>query len=184
MLPLHASRASPTRRKTIINRLDLFRSRNASTAAFACLTIFSLLLNVHYWLNAKGVPIEAPTSEHTQESISNTLSRNVRLSHASHLIIVAGHGIWKGCDPQWRSDHEQWLLGPEAKDKSASVRLYFSHIVRGCVHTIFPRSSRSHGSGFGSAELVMNDPQAILIFSGYVRHALNVNYIRVLHFLP
>ena len=149
MLPLHVSRASPIRRKSIVGNvvggLDLF-PRSASTAAFACLTLFSLLLNVLYWLDAKRVPIEAPTSEHIPESISNTLSRNVRLSHASHLIIVAGHGIWKGCDPQWRLDHEQWLLGPEAKDKGASVRLYFSHIVRGYVHAIFPRSSRSHDS--------------------------------------
>jgi hypothetical protein len=149
MLPVPVSWATTSKRTTrsafafIPSRRDPIR-RNNGTIFLAIVAILSLVLNVRHWLDARHNPLEAPTSELIPESISNTLIRDPQVSHASHLIIVAGHGIWKGCDPQWRGDHEQWSLGPEAKDRGASVRLYFSHIVRGSVQAILPRLFRSH----------------------------------------
>ncbi|KAG8920527.1 hypothetical protein FRC02_000847 [Tulasnella sp. 418] len=68
------------------------------------------------------------------------------MSHITHLVMVAGHAVWKGCDPANRLDEGDWLL-EERQKGGGNVEAFFSHIKRG-------------------AEIIVADPNSLLIFSG------------------
>ncbi|KAF9467337.1 hypothetical protein BDZ94DRAFT_1249113 [Collybia nuda] len=75
-----------------------------------------------------------------------TISRDDSISDLTHLIIVPGHAIWKGTDPQLRLREDQWILEPYQRG-GGRVATFFAHILR-------------------AAQLAIEDKDALLVFSG------------------
>lgn len=63
----------------------------------------------------------------------------------NHLVLVAGHAIWAGCDVNGRDNDQNWIL--EDYQRGGSVRTFYKHIQRGL-------------------QIATADPHALLIFSG------------------
>lgn len=155
-------------------RLDVLLSRsrltNLTVLVLTACFIASLLFNIHFWLvpeSSYDLTLSPSRSVVVPRSIRDTVSVEPELVKSKHLIIVAGHGIWKGCLPEERVDEHNWALGPEAQNKGASVKVFFSHIMRG--YEPFARLFHSTPSLLlYSVEAVLDDPEAVLIFSGYV----------------
>ena len=63
----------------------------------------------------------------------------------NHLIMVPGHAIWLGLDPEKVREDEGWVLEP--MQRGGSVRTFVSHVEMG-------------------VELAKADPGALLVFSG------------------
>jgi len=63
-----------------------------------------------------------------------------------HLIIVPGHAIWKGSDPQKRTQDSEWILESYQKG-GGRVQAFYDHIAAG-------------------AELALEDESSLLVFSG------------------
>jgi len=59
---------------------------------------------------------------------------------------VPGHAIWKGADPEKRTQDSEWILEPYQKG-SGRTRVFWEHIVTG-------------------AELALEDERSLLVFSG------------------
>ncbi|KAG8863568.1 hypothetical protein FRB96_008308 [Tulasnella sp. 330] len=64
------------------------------------------------------------------KSIYDTLSRDEQLTGLSHLIIVAGHAVFTGCEPDERLDEKYWVLEDRQKG-GGNIEAFFSHIQRG-----------------------------------------------------
>lgn len=56
--------------------------------------------------------------------------RPVNLGNLDHLILVAGHAIWKGRDADEVLGDENWVL--EEMQKGGSVNTFVKHIMKGC----------------------------------------------------
>lgn len=78
-------------------------------------------------------------------SIEATIERTGEIAGLTHLIMVAGHAIWKGADPEKREEDDEWVLTPI--QKGGSVRTFYKHIEAGVKE-------------------VLADPHSLLIFSG------------------
>ncbi|OCF41160.1 cytoplasmic protein [Kwoniella heveanensis CBS 569] len=78
-------------------------------------------------------------------SIETTVERDVRYGELDHLIMVPGHAIWTGHDPDKIREDDDWVL--EAMQRGGSVKTYVKHIERG-------------------VEELKADPKALLVFSG------------------
>ncbi|KAF8348176.1 hypothetical protein F5887DRAFT_1254581 [Amanita rubescens] len=86
------------------------------------------------------------------------IKRHDSTENLTHLIIVPGHAIWTGTDPNLRLSEDQWLLESYQKGKGR-LAAFFAHISRG-------------------AKLAVRDEHALLVFSGpesYLRLALGSN---------
>ncbi|RDB24818.1 Uncharacterized protein C57A10.07 [Hypsizygus marmoreus] len=135
--------ATPSHRK--LNLLDVLLSRarvtNLGLLVLASLAVVSLLCNLFYLL---------PTSKdqyhgHSSGLIS-TIAHSASTHGLTHLIVVPGHAIWKGVDPELRLREDQWILEPYQRGVGR-VSAFFAHILRG-------------------AELAREDEHSLLIFSG------------------
>lgn len=73
-----------------------------------------------------------------------TASSPSKLEHASHLVIVPGHGIWKGTGDGL--DDSDWYMSKFQQGPSIS-HTFLKHIQTG-------------------VELALSDPHAVLVFSG------------------
>ncbi|KAJ9103338.1 hypothetical protein QFC19_004436 [Naganishia cerealis] len=62
-------------------------------------------------------------------SIESTIERQEALKELNHLVMVAGHAIWKGTDASKREDDVDWVLQPI--QKGGSVKTFYKHIDRG-----------------------------------------------------
>lgn len=78
-------------------------------------------------------------------SIETTVERDERFEALSHLVMVPGHAIWIGRDPENVEDDDEWIL--EGMQKGGSVKTYVKHIREG-------------------VDIMARDPQALLVFSG------------------
>ncbi|KAL7415483.1 hypothetical protein BDY24DRAFT_431908 [Mrakia frigida] len=78
--------------------------------------------------------------------IADTVDISEEMKTLSHLIVVAGHGIWTGHDASLREKDDQWLLEPYQRG-GQTVDAIFKHIQSG-------------------SDLVLSDPAALLVFSG------------------
>ncbi|KAF5386011.1 hypothetical protein D9615_002348 [Tricholomella constricta] len=134
--------AATSRRK--FNLFDVLYSRarvtNLGFLLLAVVTTISLLYNLRYLSRARQ-------PKHTDSSVLlSTVSRDVTHLRLNHLIIVPGHAIWKGTDPELRLREDQWVLEPYQRG-GGRISTFFAHIYRG-------------------AELVREDVNALLVFSG------------------
>ncbi|KAJ8521192.1 hypothetical protein ONZ45_g2079 [Pleurotus djamor] len=94
-------------------------------------------------------------------------------SALKHLIIVPGHSIWRGASAADRLNEDDWILEPYQRG-GGRVAAFYDHIAKG-------------------VELAVNDPQALLVFSGgqtrpgstttegesYLRLALSANLFKM-----
>lgn len=113
------------------------RITNLGVILLVSLLSFSLFLNLRQWLTystSRGSQFPV-TSEYIDSSLveknsdSHLISQNEPIN-AKRLIIVAGHAIWKGCLPERRLDHEDWVLEPYQRG-TASVGTFVTHITTG-----------------------------------------------------
>lgn len=61
------------------------------------------------------------------------------------MIMVPGHAIWIGHDPDRIEEDDQWVL--ENMQKGGSVKTYIKHIKE-------------------SIKILQGDPKALIVFSG------------------
>ncbi|KAG8823638.1 hypothetical protein FRC19_003436 [Serendipita sp. 401] len=128
----------------------LNRSRVTSLAVYvlAATLLLSLTANLNAW--ADNTRLRRINQSRTQ---SPALLRALRSSlnkdsfgNASHLVIVAGHAIWRGCNSTDWTHEDNWVLQEHQKGTGSS-RAFYSHIEKG-------------------VSLLNADPSAILLFSG------------------
>ena len=146
--------------KSIFERLRT-RARLTNLAVGLILSTLSLsvFLNLRHW-SAGGlglstsldptVRFSSPRKATSVGSIENTIERTPEMAGLSHLVMVAGHAIWKGSDPEARGNDSEWVLTPI--QRGGSVNTFFKHIEAGWVQEVlyqwFPADS---GKFFGFA---------------------------------
>ncbi|KIY43292.1 hypothetical protein FISHEDRAFT_53741 [Fistulina hepatica ATCC 64428] len=147
----------------------LFTRARFNNFAFILLASFAILSFV---LNLQLCLFAAPRQlMHAPNSILATILHTDTLSALSHLIIVPGHAIWRGIDPELRLDESEWYLEPYQKGGDR-VAVFFEHMSKG-------------------AQLALDDPHSLLVFSGqthlgstmteaesYLRLALHANLFK------
>ncbi|OCH89020.1 hypothetical protein OBBRIDRAFT_44830 [Obba rivulosa] len=160
MLPLPVSLAvrkqfSSTRTRRSTKDVLLTRSRvtNLGLLLLACFAAFSFVLNLgwYFFADARAVEvplvIERPRLPYTPPtSVLDTIQRDETLSALTHLIVVAGHAIWKGNDAAEILDEDQWILEIYQRG-GGRVNAFVQHIMTG-------------------AQLAAEDANSLLIFSG------------------
>ncbi|KAF8633638.1 hypothetical protein AX15_001325 [Amanita polypyramis BW_CC] len=131
MIPLPVSTTSPRLRSRA-------RLSNAGLLLLLSLLTLSLLFNVTFYVSPRAIdPLPHLLTAIPHDDTRETLT---------HLIIVPGHAIWTGIDPNQRLSEDQWLLEPYQKGKGR-LAAFFAHISRG-------------------AELATHDEHSLLVFSG------------------
>ncbi|KAF8637975.1 hypothetical protein AX16_010607 [Volvariella volvacea WC 439] len=133
--------ASPLRH---LVTLLLTRSRltNLGVLLLASLSAVSLLFNLYAYSSSCATDqFELVGSE-----LFATIPRDGGLRHLNHLIMVPGHAIWIGTDPERRLDEDDWILEPYQRGGNR-VAAFYAHIEQG-------------------AELARNDSRSLLVFSG------------------
>ncbi|KAL4244421.1 hypothetical protein ABKN59_010186 [Abortiporus biennis] len=129
------------------SRIDILKSRARITnLGFLLLSSFaalSFLFNLSYYLSS---PHNERTLLHHPHSILATIDRDRTLLGLNHLIIVPGHAIWKGSNPDKRLDDDEWILEPYQRG-GGRVAAFVKHIETG-------------------ADLAMSDDKSLLVFSG------------------
>jgi hypothetical protein len=81
------------------------------------------------------------------QSIEDTIDRDPRIMGLRNLVMVPGHAIWVGSDPDKVELDSEWVL--QGMQKGGSVRTFLRHVEMG-------------------VEAMKEDEDALLIFSGYV----------------
>ncbi|KAF9528510.1 hypothetical protein CPB83DRAFT_313950 [Crepidotus variabilis] len=123
--------------------LDSLTRRSRITNLGACLLsalcTISVLINIQNWLSSTCSP-----NIHYHELQLETVQRPEENQDLTHLVVVPCHSIWKGTD-SW-SNEDDWLLESYQRGPGR-VKAFYEHILKG-------------------VELVENDPNALLIFSG------------------
>lgn len=118
--------APVTTHRTIDVLLARARVTNLGFIILSSFAVLSFLYNLH--LHFSYYPPESWRAPPL--SITSTLSRPKSFRELNHLIIVPGHSIWKGSDPDLRLDEDEWLLEPYQKG-GGRVSAFVSHIARG-----------------------------------------------------
>ncbi|KAJ7502837.1 hypothetical protein B0H11DRAFT_1711888 [Mycena galericulata] len=144
MLPKPVSTRTDRRHGVTLRRSLLSRSRatNLAVLALASLTFVSFLFNIQlYYFSSShseaDLPLEALAS--VPGDFQHTLK---------NLIIVPGHAIWKGSDPDLRMRLDEWAFQSyQSNTESGLLELFFQHIST-------------------AARLALEDPSSLVIFSG------------------
>lgn len=142
----YRSLSQPTAVGSLRDRL-LSRSRatNLAVVIFGCILGISLIANLRYALSLSH-------SAYTQRFdsvpvlIVDTITYNHSISDLDHLIIVAGHAIWKGGDPEDFKFDSEWVLDVAQRGRG-NPEAFHAHIAKG-------------------AELALADKNSLLVFSG------------------
>lgn len=123
-----------------LSRLLLSRSRftNLGVILLTFLTLFSLYHNLQFWFSyaSPGDSCLDPTAVTYRHSAKfgsalwATVTRPWSTEKLDHLVIVPGHAIWTGHDPEKRLDDSEWILEPYQKGQARLEALY-QHIQRG-----------------------------------------------------
>jgi hypothetical protein len=113
-------------RKVLEVLLTRSRVTNLVVLSLACFAVLSLLLNLKLYHSAQVRSSKPP------ESILSTIHPHSESPNFTHLIIVAGHAIWTGIDPEKKEDESEWALEPYQRG-GGRLKVFFEHISRGCV---------------------------------------------------
>jgi hypothetical protein len=125
-------------RRNFAKRL-LSRSRftNLGISLLSLITFFSLYHNLRFWLASLATSTDdciAPPNYAQSAKFGSVLWATVTHPTSSedlnHLVVVPGHAIWIGNDPERRLDSSEWILEPYQKGKARLEALY-QHIQRG-----------------------------------------------------
>ena len=99
-----------------------------------------LLFSMSLLLNAFYITSRIHHQTFHSSGLFATITRHAEITRGlNHLILVPGHAIWKGGDPQLRRDVDQWVLEPYQK-VGGRVDAFFAHIQRGYVRSCILRS--------------------------------------------
>ncbi|CAG7849309.1 SubName: Full=Uncharacterized protein {ECO:0000313/EMBL:CCA70951.1} [Serendipita indica DSM 11827] len=134
-------------------RLSRFQRRvKVSNLTFGLLILALVLsLAANYHQSTRFHRLQAPLPS-TLRAASVAL-RSDAVKSATNLIVVAGHGIWRGCNTSEWTDERNWVLQQHQKGTD-NPRAFYSHIKKGVA-------------------LASRDPASILLFSGgYTRPEL------------
>lgn len=126
------------------------RVTNLGVILLACAFFVSLLFNTR----SRKIYVTAPTSE---QSNCDPIPYNIHMRDAvpkypgadksplTHLVIVAGHAIWNGNDPNTVLNDSTWFL--EDYQRGGSVKTFLKHIETGI-------------------QIAAQDSSSLLVFSG------------------
>jgi hypothetical protein len=118
--------------QSVIERLrGRTRLTNLGVSLILGLLGLSVLFNLRSWSSPQFDRPHIPLGRSTSESIEATIERSPEISSLTHLVMVAGHAIWKGADPELRSNDSEWVLTPI--QKGGSVNTFYKHIQTGLV---------------------------------------------------
>ena len=116
--------------------LTTSRLTNLGLIILSSITAISLLLNLFHYLD-NTTPSDSSLGTDTltyQLSDENDDSQNVIreswTDSLDHLIIVPGHAIWKGFDPDKRTQDSEWILEPYQKG-SGKTHVFWESIAAG-----------------------------------------------------
>ncbi|KAG1809466.1 hypothetical protein EV424DRAFT_1422997 [Suillus variegatus] len=155
--PVSSSRRGTSQHLRTFSSSDLRRALNLlrSRSRFTNLSIIILAgcFCVSFLYNLAFIFSSFPPSLVTYtppQSILSTIARNATLENLSHLVIVPGHAIWTGTQPEQVLDADRWTL-EEYQRGGGSYRIsaFVEHIRRG-------------------VEITLKDDSSLLIFSGQV----------------
>jgi hypothetical protein len=102
------------------------RLTNLGFAVLSAATCLSLLINLYYYHSS------SPKHLHFDYDPTQTIKREPWMAPLHHLIIVPGHAIWKGTDPQKRTLDSEWILESYQKG-GGRVQAFYDHIAAGWV---------------------------------------------------
>lgn len=105
----------------------------------------SLFTNLRYIFLLHRYETQASVAT-TPQLIADTISYNHSESRLDHLIVVAGHAIWKGGSPADYEKDSEWVLDV-AQAGRGNPKAFYAHIAKG-------------------AELALTDENSLLVFSG------------------
>lgn len=116
---------------------SLLRARSRFTnlsilllAAFGCI---SFLYNIAFIFSTSPHPYLLTYTP--PASILATIARNSTLENLSHLVIVPGHAIWTGTQPDQVLDEDRWTL-EEYQRGGGRIAAFVEHIRRGLVYVL------------------------------------------------
>ena len=99
-------------------------------------TAVSLLLNLVHYLEdtaSSGNSLGTDTLTYQlsdQNDDSQNVIRESWTESLDHLIIVPGHAIWKGIDPEKRTQDSEWILEPYQKG-TGKTQVFWEHVAAG-----------------------------------------------------
>lgn len=171
--PVSSSRRGTSQHLRTFSSSDLRRALNLlrSRSRFTNLSIIILAgcFCVSFLYNLAFIFSSFPPSLVTYtppQSILSTIARNATLENLSHLVIVPGHAIWTGTQPEQVLDADRWTL-EEYQRGGGSYRIsaFVEHIRRGYV---FSPSYKIMKLINFRVEITLKDDSSLLIFSGQV----------------
>ncbi|KAG8970918.1 hypothetical protein FRC05_011686 [Tulasnella sp. 425] len=124
-----------------INRATLLaRSRvtNLGIAILSSILAISILTNLNFalrpvdsqWGKAQSWLSTLSKGASSPGSIAATVVRQTEWKDVKHLIVVAGHAVWTGSDPNARLDESNWILEDRQRG-GGNVAAFFRHIEEG-----------------------------------------------------
>ncbi|PVF99742.1 hypothetical protein CPB86DRAFT_275188 [Serendipita vermifera] len=124
--------------------LSRSRATNLTVVILGVFLLLSLASNFRQWATTNSYA-HAHWGTGPMPSVQTSLEHG-SLANVTHLVIVAGHAIWKGCHDAEETDEANWVL-QEHQRGHRSVEAFYSHITQG-------------------AAIHRSDPSSLLIFSG------------------
>ena len=117
------------------------RVTNLGVVMLTIALVISMLLNMRHTTRIVKVPIPPATGVECPEHFGNVRTLlpvlpgygKVKLTH---LVIVAGHAVWKGNPGMSITDDNNWFL--EEYQRGGSVQTFIKHIETGYVHAPAP----------------------------------------------
>ncbi|THH26675.1 hypothetical protein EUX98_g7517 [Antrodiella citrinella] len=135
------------------SKLDILLTRarvtNLGFLILAAFAVLSFLVNLSYYFSEPSGGSIAKALDafgHAPDSILATIHRDDALKGLNHLIVVPGHGIWKGWSKDQALAEDKWIL-EQYQQGGGRVQAWVSHIETG-------------------AELARVDENALVVFSG------------------
>ncbi|KAG6812541.1 hypothetical protein H0H92_002310 [Tricholoma furcatifolium] len=108
--------------------LDVLFSRARVTNLGVVLLILFAVLS--FLCNIRFLYFHRPSGHTDSSALLSTISRDPAVRNLNHLIVVPGHAIWKGTNPELRLREDQWVLEPYQMG-GGRVSAFFAHIFRG-----------------------------------------------------
>jgi hypothetical protein len=119
--------------------LSLLRARsrcnNLSILLLAAFGSISFLYNLAFIFSSS--PPSSLLAYAPPPSILATIARNSTLENLSHLVVVPGHAIWTGTQPDQVLDESWWTL-EEYQRGGGRIAAFVAHIRRGLVFGLNP----------------------------------------------
>jgi hypothetical protein len=113
------------------------RLTNLGLIIFSLIATLSFLLNLIHYLDNTTSPGGTSITDNTlihqlsdDNDDSQSVIREPWTESLDHLIVVPGHAIWKGFDPNKRTQDSEWILKPYQKG-SGKTQVFWEHIAVG-----------------------------------------------------